>query len=101
VRKGAARAKTWLRLFREIVEAASEHPYTYKNPAPWACKPISFLPSNTRQSQFFNGEWMNIRRVLALFLYSCWQAAAQTQPPKPEQPRSAPKADDRFKADCC
>jgi hypothetical protein len=42
---------------------------------------------------------MNIRRVLALFLILVWQAAGQTQPPKPEQPRPAPKADDRFKAD--
>ena len=42
---------------------------------------------------------MNIRRVLALFLILVWQAAAQTPAPKPEQPRTAPKADDRFKAD--
>jgi LmbE family N-acetylglucosaminyl deacetylase len=42
---------------------------------------------------------MNIRRVLALFLVLYLQAAAQTQAPPPEQPRTAPKADDRFKAD--
>jgi hypothetical protein len=42
---------------------------------------------------------MNIRRVLALFLVLYLQAAGQTQPPPPEQPRTAPKADDRFKAD--
>jgi LmbE family N-acetylglucosaminyl deacetylase len=37
---------------------------------------------------------MNIRRVLALFLALSLRAAAQT-----EAPRTAPKADDRFKAD--
>jgi LmbE family N-acetylglucosaminyl deacetylase len=42
---------------------------------------------------------MNIRRVLALFLILYLSAAAQTQPPKPEPPRTAPKPDDRFKAD--
>lgn len=42
---------------------------------------------------------MNIRRVLALFLILVLRAAAQTQPPKPEPPRTAPKADERFKAD--
>jgi len=42
---------------------------------------------------------MNIRRILALFLILVLRAAAQTQPPKPEPPRTAPKADDRFKAD--
>jgi LmbE family N-acetylglucosaminyl deacetylase len=42
---------------------------------------------------------MNIRRVLALILILFLRAAAQTQPPRPEPPRSAPKADDRFKVD--
>ena len=43
---------------------------------------------------------MIIRRVLALFLVLCLKAAAQTEAPHPpETPRTAPKADDRMKAD--
>ena len=49
---------------------------------------------------------MIIRRVLALFLALCLKTAAQTEAPHPpeashppEVPRTAPKADDRMKAD--
>src|ERR1700757_126622 len=49
---------------------------------------------------------MIIRRVLALFLLLCLKTAAQTEAPHPseashppEVPRTAPKADDRMKAD--
>ena len=43
---------------------------------------------------------MIIRRVLALVFLLCLQAAAQTETPHAaEAPRSAPKADDRMKAD--
>ena len=49
---------------------------------------------------------MIIRRVLALFLVLCLKTAAQTEAPHPpeashppEVPRTAPKADDRMKAD--
>jgi LmbE family N-acetylglucosaminyl deacetylase len=43
---------------------------------------------------------MIIRRVLALLLVLCLKAAAQTEAPHPpEIPRTAPKADDRMKAD--
>lgn len=43
---------------------------------------------------------MIIRRVLALLFLLCLQAAAQTETPHAaEAPRSAPKADDRMKAD--
>jgi len=49
---------------------------------------------------------MVIRRVLALFLALCLKTAAQTEAPHPpeashppEVPRTAPKADDRMKAD--
>jgi LmbE family N-acetylglucosaminyl deacetylase len=43
---------------------------------------------------------MIIRRVLALLLVLCLKAAAQTEAPHaPETPRTAPKNDDRMKAD--
>src|SRR5580700_11530393 len=42
---------------------------------------------------------MNIRRVLALILILLLRAAAQTEASHAEPPRTAPRPDDRFKAD--